>query len=84
MLWPSLEILPTCIGICLLSLPIRVIQFEMFADIPVKICPEEHLLTKFLKDTAWSKAKVHLGVTLFPTVSPIFLGHQAVGLYSRC
>jgi hypothetical protein len=56
----------------------------MFADIPVKICPEEHLLTKFLKDTAWSKAKVHLGVTLFPTVSPIFLGHQAVGLYSRC
>ena len=79
MLWPFLKILPACIGKRLLSLPtIRVIYFENFADIPFKICPEENRLTKFLNDTIWSKATVHLGMALFPTVAHIFFCHQAV------
>jgi hypothetical protein len=51
---------------------------ENFPDIPDEIRPEEHLSSKFLKDTSWAKAKGPLGLALFPVIVPIFFGQKHI------
>jgi hypothetical protein len=50
---------------------------ENFPDIPDEIRPEEHLSSKFLKDTSWAKAKVPLGLAPFPCHCPHLLWPEA-------
>ena len=47
---------------------------ETHALIPLKICPEEHLPTKYLKSTTWETAKVPLGLVCIPIIAPVFFG----------
>jgi hypothetical protein len=45
---------------------------ETFTKLPDKICPEEHLPSKFMKGTSWENANVPLGLACFPIFAPIF------------
>ncbi len=50
--------------------------FDTFAKIPVKICPKEHLLLKFIKSTSRENAKVPLGLARFPIIASIYFGQR--------
>jgi hypothetical protein len=51
---------------------------ETFTEIPVDICPEEQLPSKFVKGTSWETTKVPLGIACIPIFAPIFFGMHAV------
>ncbi len=49
-----------------------------YDDIPLELCPEEHLSSRIVADTSWASAKVKVGMVQLPMLAPIFFGQKTV------